>query len=67
MLTSKLQGDACNAAVCSGASADSVNCHAYALHFASYNLCRVHSSLRVMPAMADGAVSAGWPLNTVIS
>jgi|SRR6266446_7190166 len=35
---------------------------ALSLHFAWYNFCRIHSSLRVTPAMASGVVSEVWPL-----
>jgi IS1 family transposase len=35
---------------------------ACALHFAHYNFVRVHSSLRVTPAMAAGITSEVWPL-----
>jgi len=40
---------------------------ACALHFAHYNFCRVHSSLRVTPAMAAGIASEIWPLATLLS
>src|SRR5579863_8274257 len=36
---------------------------ACALHFAHYNFCRVHSSLRVTPAMAAGIANRIWTLN----
>jgi IS1 family transposase len=39
---------------------------ACALHFAHYNFCRVHSSLRVTPAMAAGLTSEVWPLASLI-
>ena len=39
---------------------------ACALHFAHYNFCRVHSSLRVTPAMAAGIASEIWPLTVLI-
>jgi IS1 family transposase len=35
---------------------------ALALHFAHYNFCRVHSSLRVTPAMAAGIAHHVWEL-----
>ena len=38
---------------------------ACALHFAHYNFCRVHSSLRVTPAMAAGVASEIWPLHSL--
>jgi IS1 family transposase len=39
---------------------------ACALHFAHYNFCRVHSSLRVTPAMAAGIASEIWPLQSLL-
>jgi IS1 family transposase len=38
-----------------------------ALHFAHYNFCRVHSSLRVTPAMAAGIAHEIWPLDRLLS
>jgi hypothetical protein len=32
------------------------------LHFAFYNFCRVHSSLRVTPAMEAGLTDHVWPI-----
>ena len=40
---------------------------ACALHFAHYNFCRVHSSLRITPAMAAGIANEIWPLQTLIA
>ncbi len=40
---------------------------ACALHFAYYNFCRVHSSLRVTPAMAAGISSRIWDLGELIT
>jgi IS1 family transposase len=40
---------------------------AVALHFAHYNFCRVHSSLRVTPAMAAGLANEIWPVHHLIS
>jgi IS1 family transposase len=40
---------------------------ACALHFAHYNFCRVHSSLRVTPAMAAGISSRIWDLGELIA
>jgi IS1 family transposase len=40
---------------------------ACALHFAHYNFCRVHSSLRVTPAMAAGIASHIWELGELIA
>ncbi len=40
---------------------------AVALHFAHYNFCRIHSSLRVTPAMAAGLSSDVWPLERLLA
>jgi IS1 family transposase len=40
---------------------------AVALHFAYYNFCRVHSSLRVTPAMQAGIANHIWTLAELIS
>jgi IS1 family transposase len=40
---------------------------ACALHFAHYNFCRIHSSLRVTPAMAAGLSSDVWPLERLLA
>lgn len=37
-----------------------------ALYFAWYNFCRVHSSLRVTPAMAAGIADSVWNLNAFL-
>ena len=39
---------------------------ALALHFAYYNFCRVHSSLRVTPAMEAGIADHVWSLGELI-
>jgi IS1 family transposase len=39
---------------------------ACALHFAHYNFVRVHSSLRVTPAMAAGLTTEVWPLTALL-
>jgi len=39
---------------------------ACALHFAWYNFCRVHSTLRLTPAMAAGVSSEIWPLDRLL-
>jgi IS1 family transposase len=39
---------------------------ACALHFAHYNFVRVHSSLRVTPAMAAGISNEIWPLDRLL-
>ncbi len=40
---------------------------AIALHFAYYNFCRVHSSLRVTPAMEAGLTDHVWELKELLS
>jgi hypothetical protein len=37
-----------------------------ALHFAHYNFCRVHQSLRATPAMAAGFSTEIWPLDALL-
>lgn len=39
---------------------------ACALHFAHYNFCRAHSTLRVTPAMAAGISSEIWTLERLL-
>jgi hypothetical protein len=39
---------------------------AVALHFAYYNFCRVHSSLRVTPAMEAGLTEHIWNLEELL-
>ena len=44
------------------------NLHAaLALHFAYYNFCRVHSSLRVTPAMQAGITGSVWTLQDLLA
>ena len=38
-----------------------------ALHFAWYNFVRIHSTLRVTPAMEAGLTSHVWTLREVLS
>jgi transposase-like protein/IS1 family transposase len=40
---------------------------AIALHFAYYNFCRVHQSLRVTPAMEAGLTDHVWELNDLLA
>jgi transposase-like protein/IS1 family transposase len=40
---------------------------AIALHFAYYNFCRVHSSLRVSPAMEQGLTNHVWSIAELLS
>jgi hypothetical protein len=39
---------------------------ACALHFAHYNFCRVHQTLRVTPVMAAGVAFEIWPLDRLL-
>jgi len=39
---------------------------ALALHFAHYNFCRVHGSLRITPAMAAGIADHVWKIDELI-
>jgi IS1 family transposase len=38
------------------------HCHAVAIHFMYYNYCRIHSSLRVTPAMQAGLANTVWSI-----
>jgi Integrase core domain len=40
---------------------------ALALHFAHYNLVRIHSSLRMTPAMAAGVTDRVWGLEELFN
>jgi IS1 family transposase len=40
---------------------------AMALHFANYNLCRVHRSLRVTPAMEAGVTDHVWSIDELLT
>lgn len=39
---------------------------ALALHFAYYNFCRVHQTLRVTPAMAAGITARIWSIEELL-
>jgi hypothetical protein len=39
---------------------------AYVLHFAYYNFCRVHSTLKVTPATAAGITDHRWAIRELI-
>lgn len=39
---------------------------ATALHFAYYNLCRIHKTLRITPAMAAGVVDTIWDIDALL-
>lgn len=41
--------------------------HAVALHFLHYNFCRIHSSLRMTPAMQAGVADHIWTLEEVVA
>jgi IS1 family transposase len=41
--------------------------HSVALHFMHYNFCRIHTSLRVTPAMEAGVADHVWSLEEVIA
>ena len=40
---------------------------AYCLHFASYNFCRIHKTLRVTPAMEAGITATIWTLADLLA
>lgn len=40
---------------------------ALGLHFAHYNFCRIHQSLRVTPAMAAGVTSSVWSIADLVA
>jgi IS1 family transposase len=40
---------------------------ATALHFAHYNLCRIHKTIRVTPAMAAGIVNTIWDIPDLLA
>jgi hypothetical protein len=40
---------------------------AYCLHFAYYNFCRIHKTLRVTPAMETGITSRVWTLADLLT
>lgn len=42
------------------------HCHAIALHFMYYNFCRIHSSLRITPAMAAGVTDRLWDIEDMV-
>jgi len=41
--------------------------HSVALHFMHYNFCRIHTSLRVTPAMEAGVTDHVWSLEEVVA
>lgn len=40
---------------------------ALALHFAYYNFCRVHSTIKATPAMASGQTGQAWTLAELLA
>jgi hypothetical protein len=40
--------------------------HAIPLHFAYYNLCCVHQTLKVTPAMAAGVADHPWSVEKLV-
>jgi hypothetical protein len=40
---------------------------AYCLHFAYYNFCRIHQTLRVTPAMEAGITAKVWTLRDLLA
>lgn len=38
-----------------------------AVHFAYYNFCRIHTTLRVTPAMASGITATAWDLADLLA
>ena len=40
---------------------------ALCLHFAWYNFCRIHQTLRITPAMAAGSTDHVWELSELLS
>ena len=40
--------------------------HSVALHFMFYNFCRIHSSLKVTPAMAAGVTDRLWDIEDIV-
>jgi hypothetical protein len=40
---------------------------AYCVHFACYNLCRIHKTLRVTPAMEAGITNRVWSIADLLA
>ncbi|MCC6558524.1 MAG: IS1 family transposase [Polyangiaceae bacterium] len=54
--------------LCNGFSRKLANHHAaVALHFAFYNFCRIHESLRVTPAMEARVVDRAWTVDELVA
>ncbi len=43
------------------------HCHALALYFVWYNFVRIHTSLRVTPAMAGGVTDRLWDMKDIVA
>ena len=43
------------------------NPHAVALHFAHYNFCRIHQSLKVTPAMEASVTGKLWTIEDLLT
>jgi hypothetical protein len=43
-----------------------IRCHALAIYFMHYNYVRIHTSLRVTPAMAAGVSKTLWSVDDVV-
>lgn len=43
------------------------HCHALALHYVYYNFCRIHTSLRVTPAMEAGLTKKLWDVQDIVN
>jgi hypothetical protein len=41
--------------------------HMVSLHFMHYNFCRIHTSLRVTPAMAAGVTDRLWSVEDIVT
>jgi len=41
--------------------------HAVALHFMNYNFCRIHQTLRIMPAMEAGVTDQLWKIEDILA
>ncbi len=41
--------------------------HAISLHFMYYNFCRIHSTLRITPAMASGVTDRKWTIADIVA
>lgn len=44
-----------------------MHAHSVALHFAYYNFCKIHQSLRVTPAMEAGLTDRPWDLSNLVA